>query len=654
MTLITTTEGGFWPSRRWWAALAVLLLAAAALRFTGYNFSLPYVDHPDEPNHAIAGRLWIDQGSAKALGYQGYPPGILTINYILLRFFHDPATPPTALVGVVRLISITATLLTLILVALLAYRMSTPFGGLLAAGIYAVSTPMVEYSRYGTPDSFVTLFTVFAIFSAVTGTKSTQYGWTRLSIFSMMLAIVFKYQAIFLLPLILLLPLVSLSWLTSTQRTVLLRHFAANVGYLAAFGFWLILIYPTLEANEIPNWVAPSETLGSSIGYGLVQNAEVVVANLQLSVIYLPAAIGLVWLITQPKPQRPRLRLAITTVALALFSWHFGISLFGDQDFRQFIAEAVLLIVFTGAGLGGLATLLEPLIKRFGANQPSTRRIANGAIAAGLLLVLMPQVQNSIANAYRHTLHDRRNDLARYVDTSLPPGPYIAERDNDKTLNGAWGGYAGANIFHYIARGNVDDKPIDEWRERGAIYAIESYERFQEYATTEAGRAILDETLLLKSYPPSDDFRGPSMVVLRLTPIQHETDQPLGPVTLVGYDIDAQTVAPGETVTLTLYWQAEHALDSEYAVYNHLTPLDARTVVTQVDNVPLFDVRRPTQTWDDPDETFISRPFTLTIPDNTGPGTYRLLTGFYRRSDGARLTNAAGEDFVSVTTIEVE
>lgn len=643
----------FWPSRRWWLALAVILLVAAGLRYTGYNFSLPYVDHPDEPNHAIAGRMWIDMGSARALGYQGYPPGILTVNYVLLRFFHDPATPPTALLGIVRLISITTTLLTMVCVALLASLMSRPLGGLLAAAVYAVSTPMVTYSRYGTPDNFVMLFSLFALLAVLVGTLRSQYGWTRLSILSMMLAVVFKYQAIFLLPVVYLLPLVSLQWLTQPERGRLLRHLLANAAYLAAFGFWLVAIYPTLEANEIPNWVAPTQSLGAQILSGFAHNITIVSKNLPAAVLLVPAAVGLVMLVMSSSEQRAQNRLAIVTVLLGLLAWHVGVSLFGDQDFRQFIGEAALLMALAGAGLAELATGVTTWLRQHRSDAIVTYAPAL-VVVGGLAVFLVPQLRASVDNAYEHTLHDRRNDLAQYVDTSLPPGPYIAESNNDKTLNGAWGGYAGLNIFRHIAEAHVDDRPIEEWRERGAVYAIESYLHYRDYADTDEGRAILDETLLLKSYPPAADVRGPSMVVLRLTPIQHETHETLGPVTLVGYDLDRATVTPGESITLTLYWQTDSALDSEYAVYNHLTPRNSRDVIAQIDDAPLFDVRRPTQTWDDPNETFISRPFTLTIPTDTHPGEYRLITGFYRRSDGLRLTNDAGQDYVDVTTLTVE
>ena len=59
----------FWPPRNWWLALAATLVLAGALRFPGYDFSLPFMDQPDEAFFALAGQLIIDFGTAKSFGF---------------------------------------------------------------------------------------------------------------------------------------------------------------------------------------------------------------------------------------------------------------------------------------------------------------------------------------------------------------------------------------------------------------------------------------------------------------------------------------------------------------------------------------------------------------------------------------------------------
>jgi hypothetical protein len=200
---------------------------------------------------------------------------------------------------------------------------------------------------------------------------------------------------------------------------------------------------------------------------------------------------------------------------------------------------------------------------------------------------------------------------------------------------------------------NLTGKPITYWREQGVKYAILPYYSYSALKEKPKGQEYLTQTVLLKSYPPSTHYRGPAMVVLALEPIEHAASGQLGPIHLIGYDIDRTTVHPGESFTFRYYWQSDQALDADYVVYNHLAPLDSRDIVAQIDGVPLPTTRRGTSNWDDPTETLMGEPFTLTIGEDVAPGTYRLLTGFYRRDTGERLQDSQGDDYLTVTEIVV-
>ena len=95
-TTSSEVDGGrrFWPPRNWWLALLAILVLAGALRFPGYDFGLPYPDELDEVHHSLSGRYIIDTGSARPLGQDGYPPGIIRLYYFFLRFFRSGAHPP--------------------------------------------------------------------------------------------------------------------------------------------------------------------------------------------------------------------------------------------------------------------------------------------------------------------------------------------------------------------------------------------------------------------------------------------------------------------------------------------------------------------------------------------------------------------------------
>ena len=51
--------------------------------------------------------------------------------------------------------------------------------------------------------------------------------------------------------------------------------------------------------------------------------------------------------------------------------------------------------------------------------------------------------------------------------------------------------------------------------------------------------------------------------------------------------------------------------------------------------MPLWDKRRDTTSWDDPDEIMLGREFTLSLPPDLAPGQYQLVSGLYDPRDMA-------------------
>jgi hypothetical protein len=490
----------------------------------------------------------------------------------------------------------------------------------------------------------------------LSGTLYDRDKWITYSMVAIIVAILFKYQAIFVLPLIVAGPLWRLVYLRDKAQTRrILKNLVNNLAILGVFLIWLILIFPALDATSAPDWSAPTARLGLPTWDMLRVNLDRTRTPLWNRAVWLPGVLGLGMLLW-PRLRRQAYPFGLAVLIAGGAMWGFGVSLYGYQFFRQFIALGALMTILCGTGLSAWWMVLDQGLKLL--RQPAVflnrRPWASALVPAALVLILnWSNLDASIANAREHTLPDRRNDLGSYADTSLAPGSYIGSSENHKTFNRDWGGYTGQNSFPLYAMAHVMDRPIREWRATGVTYAIIPYYEYEQMQASPEGHTTLDQMLLLKSYPPSKEFRGPDMVVLRFFPIQHPADGSLGPVRLVGYDIDHTRVQPSGTITFTLYWQASEALPSEYVVYNHLAPLSSRDIIGQIDGPPLPDVRRSTQDWDDPNETLVSRPFTLAVGADVPPGEYRMITGFYRRDTGERLIGPGGDDYVTVTTITV-
>lgn len=118
-----------------------------------------------------------------------------------------------------------------------------------------------------------------------------------------------------------------------------------------------------------------------------------------------------------------------------------------------------------------------------------------------------------------------------------------------------------------------------------------------------------------------------------------------GQATLLGADCQPRAcqAAPGQTVTLTLYWRAETRLETNYTIFTHL--LDAaETVIINADHAPA----KPTQGWV-PDE-IISDTITLTLPADLPPGDYPIEIGLYNAAQPnlPRLPLTTGETRITL------
>lgn len=632
----------------WWLSLALLLILAGWLYLRGYNVSLPYIDHNDEPQHVIAAQHIIDFGHESGIHDQ-YPPGTKTLAYLLLKHIKPVEAHHGTMLPALRLITITAWMLVIVLIALLGTMMVHPLAGLMAAAFWIVNPWVVERAHLALPGAYLTLFTLLALWLALVGCLHRRRSFSTAAVYSIMLAIVFKTQALFIAPLVLLLPLLNW-WRKPAWRKDAVHQTFWNCLRFAVFLFWLLLIYPTLEVDSIIYF----PTSYSSIALPSLESAWTSLRNVLRtfqsvdSWLVIALAVGLLW------RYRQRVNvIAFATVVLAGLAWLLGMSMFRVQNIRHYFAVGSIMALLYACGLTGLLFAGEELLSRLKLPYLTRLRVwlVPGAMLIFLAIRLLPSYQQSNALAHNFTLHDRRNDLMRYMDTSLPPGKYISDREspNHKVFNRSWGGYDGLHDYPLAQEvWHILDKPLETWRDKDAVYAIMPYPPRLDDPDT----YFPDETVLLKSYPPDPNVRGPSMVVLRLYPMQYETDGQLGPIRLVGYDINATELEAGQDIVLRHYWQADSPTNAVHHVYNHLLNDDGE-IVAQVDYVPLWDARRPTTSWDDPNEILLGRQFILNLPADLPAATYQLISGLYDPATWQRLLSPDGADHIEITEIPV-
>ncbi len=643
--------------RWWWLGLSLLLLLAAWLYLRGYNVSLPYIEHHDEAQNLLEAQHIIDFGHARGVFRESYPPGLRAIVYPFLKHIKPADAHHGTMLPPLRLITIGAWMLAVVFVALLGAMIAHPLTGLMAAAIWIVNPWVVNRAHFVLPDGYLTLFTLLAIWLALVGALHRRRSFSTSATYSIMVAIAFKTQAIFVAPFIVFLPLIKLWTPRGTPHNVrrdALQQTFWNCLRFAIFLFWLLVLYPTLDApRDIHLFPVLELRLTIPSPQTLWDGLSLLLRTFQPLGNWLAVALAgaLLW------RYRERVNgVALLTVALSALAWLVGTLLLPTRGFhlRQYFGMGAMLAILYACGLTGLLFAGQEalaLLKRPRIPQRARTMLAGSALLILLALMLLPAYQESDALAHNFTLPDRRNDLMRYMDTSLQPGNYITDRNspNHKTMNRAWGGYTGLHDFPLAQEEwNLLKKPLEVWREKGAVYAIVPYEPLLK----DPNSYFPDETVLLKSYPPDNNFRGPSMVVLSLYPMQHELDWRLGSISFKGYDSNGAEFAPGDTVIFRFYWRAQTATATAHHVYNHLVN-EAGEIAAQVDGIPLWDGRRDTSTWDDPDEILLGRNYLLHLPMDLPAGRYKLISGFYDPGTGARLTAVDGGDHARISDILV-
>lgn len=195
--------------------------------------------------------------------------------------------------------------------------------------------------------------------------------------------------------------------------------------------------------------------------------------------------------------------------------------------------------------------------------------------------------------------------------------------------------------------------PLDAWQVgqvRRAVYHLPTSPRLAgEQATlrvalvSEKGEVEAETSLAqiaLQSRPRQ--FEAP--------PMAHETtvffENPPR-LKLIGYDLPETDLAPGDTLPVTLYWQAEAEMDIEYTIFVQLLNSDWQVVAQQ--DLPPQAGAAPTTTWL-PGE-ILADAFTLPLPEDLAGGDYRLIAGMYDPATGSRVSVSTGSDFVDLGTV---
>ncbi len=124
-------------------------------------------------------------------------------------------------------------------------------------------------------------------------------------------------------------------------------------------------------------------------------------------------------------------------------------------------------------------------------------------------------------------------------------------------------------------------------------------------------------------------------------------------ISLLGYQVSATSVAPGQAMDVTLYWRAETPINFDYTVFVQLLDADG-SIYGQHDTQPANGLLTTSQ-WTVGE--VVADPHRFSVAPDAPPGDYRLMVGMYRWDTGERLSVAddtTGQNAVMLSPVKVQ
>jgi hypothetical protein len=124
---------------------------------------------------------------------------------------------------------------------------------------------------------------------------------------------------------------------------------------------------------------------------------------------------------------------------------------------------------------------------------------------------------------------------------------------------------------------------------------------------------------------------------------------------LLGYDVNARAVRPGQAITLTLYWHITRPTQEEYRVLAHVAGKEKHQKWAEDDGMPYVSPKR-TWRWTVGQVYREERP--LRLAADTPPGMYPIELGLYTEPNNKRLPVLAQDgrqigDYIVLTHVLV-
>jgi hypothetical protein len=636
----------------------LIVLVGAMLRFTGYDFALPYYDHMDEP--------WLFYESAYQRGLietWSSPVTTPAINviYKLAQGITEELTGESSLdhvasiFVVLRFLSVLVSLVTLIFVALSGAELAGRTAGWLAALVWAIIPHVVYHSFIAIAEPYMMLFAAVTLYAAFRGLHASSANLLIVSVWAGLLGFSFKYSMFPFAGV----GLVMVLWrllCDQPRRMYWLRAlFIQIISIVGILAFLVIfdnlgqtVANPSREIAVFFN--SPFERLlDTAAVLPIVETAfrQIGTHSLVFGALY---AYTLVILLRTARAKDVIFIWVSIGLLGAFLVLMVPLYLLTPATLERYLFAGDMTLTLTGtASLVIAYQFISDQLKR-----RLWRSLLMFASALGIFVWLFPLASQSITDAIARTRPQTLTDLTVWASSTLGDGGVITEGSASRAFSREFGGYTG----DYRERLNGPDllsRSSQEWQREGYEYVQITQDQEIQLMQIAEGRAFLAQLQELRRFPPPETtsaWGGLSYVVYQFSRPTLVVDHVFGGIiSLVGCECSLDDFAPGSEVRLRFYWRALQTPNHNYSVFVHVRLLDSDTLIAQTDGTP-GSIRRPTRTWALSSETLVSAPFILSIPNDIPQGDYRLMIGIYDPQTGERLVvNGSDSLLFGVITI---
>ncbi len=644
------------PGWLWWLLVGLIATSALLLRVATIRQSLPYVDHPDEPNPINYVIDMLRTGDPNQHFFQ--KPSLFVYLLLSVMSVHYHMGVVAGTYGDLSQMTITTYLVTTLpgffivsrwvsasfgaLTVLAAYSLGTRGAGRGAGIVGALFVALLPYhlkfSQWATTDVTASFMACLSLGAAIVAARNNRWRAYLVAGAFAGFAASSKYNAGIVVGAIVVAAVVAKNDEQSDGKAELSHRFVHQMSRLITAGAaavacfvvgtpYALLSFGEVGGGVVRQWGNYSGENGQYRGAwnlgGYIEFFTSEGLSPLLCVAVFAGLILLGW-------RRPRVLAVWLGFALPSLLIHLSRPTHFMQNMLPLLVACALPVGVAVVEAGRLGARYRPSVG-----------VGIGALVTAILL--LPSAITSAAYVGRQAAGDSRVQLVSWIDQNVPPGTRIAAELKP---------IPGDTEQRWTDVPSLAAHDMAWYRAQGYAYLVLSAKRWGQLEPTPAYAHLLSAGVVTEfGSQRRDDMLGPRLLVVATGLAPADIPHPIpGELRFSGARLrglavgdpsaDGKppmlvpdgTLRPGGILGLRTFWQVDEPFTDDFSLFVHLIDVNGG-VPTQRD-APPWQGRFPTRTWQV--GTMVVDANDVYLPPGLAPGTYRVVVGMFNPTSGAR------------------